>query len=105
MTTQAAELIDIDYLWYLIDESYEGTIDGDLVTFVHPKRGAFTALHSGRVALLIPGDIHDNRGLPATASLHAFTMAAGEPSSRPSGDLGVVIPFPNKSAPRGPEPT
>jgi len=91
--TIKAELIDIDFLCYLVDESYEGTIDGDVVTFHHPRRGKLTALQSGRVALLIQGDLEDRRGLPATADLHAFTPPFSE---APRGLPGVVIPFPSQ---------
>ncbi|MNK98883.1 hypothetical protein D3C87_1192610 [compost metagenome] len=69
MAQAQAELIDIDFLCYLIDESYEDHWEGDIVTFIHPRRGKLTAIQSGRVAMLIPGDVRDNRGLPVTAEV------------------------------------
>ena len=65
-----AEIIDIDYLWYMIEEeSYEDHQDGDIIVFCHTRRGWLTALQSGNAALIIPGKVRDNRGLPATAEV------------------------------------
>jgi hypothetical protein len=70
MTTTTAELIDIDFLWFLADEAIDEPVcDGDLVTFQHPRRGRVTGLQSGRLAMLIAGGFQDLRGLPETASV------------------------------------
>lgn len=92
MTIQA-EVIDIDYLWHLIDESYEDLQEGDLITFVHPRRGRLTALQSGNVAMLVTGGFHDNRGLPATAALLVLPTALTAAPRASAGLPGVVIPF------------
>lgn len=75
MTQAQAELIDIDFLCYLIDESYEEHWEGDIVTFVHPRRGKLTAIQSGRAAMLIPGRAKDCRALPVTAEVVALRRA------------------------------
>ncbi len=94
MTIHQAELIDIDFLHFLIDESYDDQQDGDLITFVHPRRGRLTALQSGRTALLIEGGFKDRRGLPATACVLALDEAF-EGAPRPLQESsGVVIQFP-----------
>lgn len=100
MTFQA-ELIDIDFLWHLIDESYEESQDGDLITFVHPRRGRLTALQSGNVAMLFTGGFHDNRGLPATAALRSIPLASPAASMGCSELPGVVVPFPTRMASEG----
>lgn len=65
-----AEIIDIDYLWYMIEEeSHEDHQDGDIIVFCHSRRGWLTALQSGNTALIVPGKVRDNRGLPATAEV------------------------------------
>lgn len=94
MDANTAELIDIDFLWYLIDQCFEDhRQDGDLITFCHPRRGRLTALQSGKVAILFKGGFNDRRGLPATASilpLDMTTLVAPRPLPESSG---VVVAF------------
>ena len=94
-TTSAiqAELIDIDFLWFLIDESYEIHQDGDLITFTHPRRGRLTAHQSERTALLIAGGFQDRRGLPATASVLGLEVGPHDTARRAPAPTGAVIPF------------
>ncbi len=94
MTIATAELIDIDFLWFLADEAIDEPIcDGDLVTFDHPRRGRVTGLQSGRFAMLV-GGYQDSRGLPATADITILPDASPSPSTGHPEASGVVIPFP-----------
>jgi hypothetical protein len=93
MNTATAELIDIDFLWFLIDEAdHDHQQDGDLITFHHPRRGPLTALQSGRAAMLIGGGFSDRRGLPATAAVLALDITPDD-TSRPLLESSGVIVF------------
>lgn len=80
MTTKA-ELIDLDFYCHLLDESHEVEViqqgELNLHRIIHPRRGFLTAIQGGRCVLLVQGDFHDNRGLPATAEvipMHPFGL-------------------------------
>jgi len=94
MNTATAELIDIDFLWMLIEESYDDHQDGDVITFHHPRRGRLTALQSGRTAMLTEGGFNDRRGLSAISSVLAFDIAADAAPIPLPESSAVVIPFP-----------
>jgi len=75
MQDHHAELIRIDYLWDLIDISYEENWpQADLVVFTHPHRGKFVALINGGYALLTTGDYRDNTKLPSSAEIIPLFM-------------------------------
>ena len=97
MTTQAAELIDLDFYCDLLDESHEVEIiqqgELNLHRIIHPRRGFLTAIQGGRFVLLVQGDFHDNRGLPATAAVLPLALPLDGLPAAPEGLPGVVIPF------------